>query len=1112
MELRHHHSHYRYSCNDTQLERAELVGGERGSSVVWLSWERCDCVVWPVRNWRLRIRVIRKGLSISSISQPWLWFQDPAMVTSGVMWVVISTVRVCLLVALLFDAKVRAVNVTAEIDALLNFKILTSAWQQSGSGLALGVREPRGLWDSWNEEDSTPCNWVGISCSAENSVRSIDLSGWGVNQLSGMGIEELAPLENLEQLTLSDNNIGDVIPDEIGTLVSLRVLDLSNSQFNGELPKTLNQLKRLRSLYLDGNSLTGGIPTFDNLTELQVLTLARNKLSGVIPRHLNNLSTLNVLDLSSNEFSGLVPVLTNLSRLLELNLNDNNLTGFKDPRFPGPENLKQLFMSRNQLRGSLPVGLLHMLKLEVLNLSSNQYSGVIPYGLARQTNQSFWLDLSDNQLQGNLPKDLFLPTSFRQAFYLNLSHNLLTGSIPEKEGDDQRFISALDLSHNQLTGVLPRYLSGETAIISKYRLEYNQLEGDIVEFIANLSLYALAQELSFSNNRFTGNLSNLQLGGLMILKVVDLSNNRLTMSKTGDDPDPLRTLWESFIPITTSLREFRIAGNVLEGVSLPLSVLHKGVEALEIFDVSDCGLVGPIVGDVFDPSSVFFESLKVLNLSNNHLTGPLPLNITLLPNLTTLDVSGNNLSGRLPDIPLTSNLYDARLFQDNPGLCGAPLPACPSPSPPLRTITVYKNGLSKSLLIAIILLSVLVPVASCILVYWKILVYKKLHKQDADLIATLLERETTALIPLREIKRATDNFTDSAQIGEGGFGKVYMGSLQDGTVVAIKRSKRDGSEAGKQQFLNEVRILSQVNHRHLVKLLGCCMENKVAVLVFEFVPNGTLQEHLQGKRGTRLSWKQRLHIAVQTADALNYLHSSANYPIIHRDVKSANILLTEKLTVKVADFGISKLSLEEVTHMSTAAVQGTVGYIDPDYYATFQLTSKSDVFSFGVVLLELISAQSVIDFQRPDGDASINAYTRALLARGELESLIDPVLMDSCNSETMDSLVAVAKLALKCAEARSRDRPTMKEVLKELQTYLLQFEGPTFLPPSLSDQIEYITAADVGGLFSSSGDRGDSPAFLQSITSTSSDSLVELTVPTSEKLTRSDSNEYYKKN
>jgi serine/threonine protein kinase len=340
---------------------------------------------------------------------------------------------------------------------------------------------------------------------------------------------------------------------------------------------------------------------------------------------------------------------------------------------------------------------------------------------------------------------------------------------------------------------------------------------------------------------------------------------------------------------------------------------------------------------------------------------------------------------------------------------------------------------------------VIVVVISVLVITWGSRVYHRKHRQDADLIKMLMERETTALMSLGELREATNNFSETTMVGMGGFGTVYTGKLRDGTTVAIKRSKREGSEQDKDQFLNEVRILSQVSHKNLVKLLGCCMENKTALLVFEFISNGTLQEYLQEETRTLcLPWKRRLRIAIQTADALNYLHCAATFPIFHRDVKSANILLDDDFNAKVSDFGISRLVPIEATHVSTVTVQGTLGYIDPEYYTTYQLTDKSDVYSFGVVLLELIFAKPAIDFQRGGENASLVKYAKQYIRSGDLEPVIDECLLETYNDKAgngKESILHVGRLAMQCTQIQSKARPSMREILKELQNLWLDLQG-----------------------------------------------------------------------
>ncbi|KAL6123659.1 hypothetical protein ACLB2K_076178 [Fragaria x ananassa] len=286
----------------------------------------------------------------------------------------------------------------------------------------------------------------------------------------------------------------------------------------------------------------------------------------------------------------------------------------------------------------------------------------------------------------------------------------------------------------------------------------------------------------------------------------------------------------------------------------------------------------------------------------------------------------------------------------------------------------------------------------------------------------------------KEIKKATNNFSRDLLLGAGGYGEVYKGTLEDGTVVAVKIAKL-GNTKGTDQVLNEVRILCQVNHRSLVHLLGCCVELEQPIMVYEYIENGTLLEHLQAQKGVGrsvLSWKQRLQIAHDTAEGLAYLHFSAVPPIYHRDVKSSNILLDYKLNAKVADFGLSRLAHTDMSHISTCA-QGTLGYLDPEYYRNYQLTDKSDVYSFGVVLLELMSCQKAIDFNRDADDVNLAVYVQRLMAEEKLIDAIDPMLKEGATVLELDTMKALGFLALGCLEERRQNRPSMKEVVEEIE-------------------------------------------------------------------------------
>ncbi|KAG2406308.1 Wall-associated receptor kinase-like 20 [Vigna angularis] len=334
--------------------------------------------------------------------------------------------------------------------------------------------------------------------------------------------------------------------------------------------------------------------------------------------------------------------------------------------------------------------------------------------------------------------------------------------------------------------------------------------------------------------------------------------------------------------------------------------------------------------------------------------------------------------------------------------------------------------------------------AAIILAIIAFLFYKR-HKRIKEAQARLAkEREgilnasnggrAAKLFSGKEIKKATNDFSNDRLLGVGGYGEVYKGFLQDGTAVAVKCAKL-GNPKGTDQVLNEVRILCQVNHRNLVGLLGCCVELEQPILVYEFIENGTVLDHLQGQipkgRGS-FSWTDRLEIARQTAEGLAYLHFMAVPPIYHRDVKSSNILLDINLNAKVSDFGLSRLAQTDMSHISTCA-QGTLGYLDPEYYRNFQLTEKSDVYSFGVVLLELLTAQKAIDFNRAPDDVNLAIYVHRMMEEELLMDVIDPVLKNVANTIELETMKAVAFLALGCLEEKRQNRPSMKEVAEEIE-------------------------------------------------------------------------------
>jgi serine/threonine protein kinase len=290
--------------------------------------------------------------------------------------------------------------------------------------------------------------------------------------------------------------------------------------------------------------------------------------------------------------------------------------------------------------------------------------------------------------------------------------------------------------------------------------------------------------------------------------------------------------------------------------------------------------------------------------------------------------------------------------------------------------------------------------------------------------------ENIKLINSKDLEKATDNYNANRILGQGGQGTVYKGMLAEGRIVAVKKSKAIDEGKQLEEFVNEVVILSQLNHRNVVKLIACCLETEVPMLVYEYVPNGTLSQYVNGQTEEfPLTWDMRLRIATEVARALFYLHSAASTPIYHMDIKSTNILLDDKYRAKVADFGTSRSIAVDQTHLTTQ-VHGTFGYLDPEYFQSSQFTEKSDVYSFGVVLAELLTGEKAISSTRTQEPRSLAIYFIQSVEENNLFEIIDSRVLKEGKKE---EIIAVANLAKRCLNLNGKKRPTMKEVAMELE-------------------------------------------------------------------------------
>ncbi|KAK3135035.1 hypothetical protein QOZ80_5BG0413810 [Eleusine coracana subsp. coracana] len=392
------------------------------------------------------------------------------------------------------------------------------------------------------------------------------------------------------------------------------------------------------------------------------------------------------------------------------------------------------------------------------------------------------------------------------------------------------------------------------------------------------------------------------------------------------------------------------------------------------------------------------------------------------------DLTDNQLSGSIPP-GLLKRIQEGSLnmrYGNNPNLC-ANANSCQAQT------TEGKRPKSK------LVIFIVAPVALVVVVLVAVVVFCLLRqkKRGSTRNSVKPQHEMTGSLQLEnrhftygELETITNNFQQV--LGRGGFGYVYHGIMEDGTQVAVKL-RSESSNQGVREFLAEAQILARIHHKNLVSMIGYCNDGQCMALVYEYMPEGTLQDHIGGNRrvGRYLTWRQRLQIAFESAQGLEYLHKGCNPPLIHRDVKATNILLNENLEAKIADFGLSKAFDRRNDHVSTIMLVGTPGYLDPEYQATMQLTTKSDVYSFGVVLLELVTGRPAT-FRDPE-PTSIIQWARQHLAKGNMEGVVDTLM---CGTYNINSVWKVADIALKCTEQTSAQRPTMTDVVAQLQECL----------------------------------------------------------------------------
>ncbi|KAK2656109.1 hypothetical protein Ddye_009161 [Dipteronia dyeriana] len=942
--------------------------------------------------------------------------------------------------------------------------------KQSGAGLKLSFLEKLDL--SFNKiSGANVVPWILYNGCDE-------LKQLVLKENKVTGDINVSKCKNLEFLDVSSNNFSLSVPS-FGDCLSLEHLDMSANNFSGEIWRAISGCEHLTFLNLSSNSFSGPVPVL-SASNLKYLLLADNGLQGEIPLHLAGSScpSLVKLDLSSNELSGALPdSVSNLTTVETLDLSSNNLSGLiptnlcEDPR----NSLKELFLQNNLLTGSIPETLSNCSQLVSLHLSFNYLTGTIPSSLgslSKLKDLKLWL----NQLHGDIPRELgniqtlenlildfneltgTIPSSLRNCTNLNwisLSNNHLIGEIPSWIGQ-LPILAILKLSNNSFYGRIPPEL-GDCRSLIWLDLNTNYLNGSIPSALFKQSGKIAVNFIAGKRYVYIKNDGSKECHGAgNLLEFAGIRREQLTRISTRNPCNFTRVYGGHTQPTFNnngSMMFLDISYNMLSG-GIPKEI--GSMSYIYVLNLGHNNLSGAIPTEVGD-----LRGLNILDLSNNRLEGLIPSSLGSLSLLSEVDLSNNYLTGMIPEMGQLETFPPSK-FMNNSGLCGLPLPKCVSGSGSSADSQHQKSRRRPASVAGSIAMGLLFSLF-CIfgLVIVAIEMRKRKKKKDSTLDVYIDSRSHSGTAntswkltgarealsinlatfekPLRKLTfadllEATNGFHNDSLIGSGGFGDVYKAQLKDGSIVAIKKLIHISGQ-GDREFTSEMETIGKIKHRNLVPLLGYCKVGEERLLVYEYMRYGSLEDvlHDQKKDGIKLNWNVRRKIAIGAARGLAFLHHNCIPHIIHRDMKSSNVLLDENLEARVSDFGMARLVSAMDTHLSVSTLAGTPGYVPPEYYQSFRCSTKGDVYSYGVVLLELLTGKRPTD-SADFGDNNLVGWVKQH-AKLKISDVFDPELMKEDPNVEIE-LLQHLRVACACLDDRPFRRPTMIQVMamfKEIQ-------------------------------------------------------------------------------
>ncbi|KAI9086964.1 hypothetical protein K1719_031125 [Acacia pycnantha] len=870
--------------------------------------------------------------------------------------------------------------------------------------------------------------------------------------------QELWTLTHLINLDLRHNYLTGSLPPAIGNLTRMQYMSFGINSLSGELPKELGNLTELISLSVTANSFSGSIPSeLGNLVKLQQLSgfkfllkicshcngcISRNcsyihssGVSGQIPPTIANLKNLRTLWASDTELRGRIPdFVGNWSQLVNLRFQGNTFEGPIPSSLGNLTSLTELRISEISNGSSSLAFIRNMKALTILVLRNNNISDSIPsyIGEFQNLNQ---LDLSFNNITGQIPGSLFNLSSLA---YLFLGNNKLSGSIPPQISSS---LLNIDLSYNSLSGSLPSW-------VNQQNLQVNLVANNLTIAYSDSSGLPKGLEClqrNFPCNRGHGRYSDF---------AIKCAGPPITASDGTKFESEKEALGAATYFVTDTKR---------------WAVSNVGLFTGSNNALYNKSVLGPFTGtldpQLFQTARISASSLRYYGLGLENGAYNITLYFTEMSILDTNTTTWISLGRRVFDIyiqgnrvlkdfnikkeaggasyrpvrkdfrvSVSENHLEIHLFWAGKGTCCIPdqgtygpmisaIRAIPDFHPTVSnkppTNEKDRTGLIVGIVVGIGVVSFL-----SFLVVFCIIQRRKHHGDDDEELLGIDTKPYT--FSYSELKNATDDFNPDNKLGEGGFGPVYKGTLNDGRVTAVKQLSV-ASRQGKSQFIAEIATISSVQHRNLVKLYGCCIEGNKRLLVYEYQENKSLDQALFGNC-LALNWSTRYDICMGVARGLAYLHEESRLRIVHRDVKASNILLDHELVPKISDFGLAKLYDDKKTHISTR-VAGTIGYLAPEYAMRGHLTEKADVFSFGVLALETVSG-------RPNSDSSLEGEKMYLLEwawqlheKNSIVELADPRLSSDFNEEEFKRIVGIALL---CTQTSPLSRPAMSRVVAML--------------------------------------------------------------------------------